>query len=61
MPAEQKAPLQKGFTIIADLLRKLFGVILHFGPIGIGSLAAVTVGKYGPTIFGPLAKFIGAV
>ncbi|KJS20976.1 MAG: hypothetical protein VR72_12555 [Clostridiaceae bacterium BRH_c20a] len=61
LPAEQKGPLQKGFTIIADLLRKLVGIILYFGPIGIGALAAVTVGKYGPTIFGPLAKFVGAV
>ncbi|KJS87384.1 MAG: hypothetical protein JM58_04455 [Peptococcaceae bacterium BICA1-8] len=61
LPAEQKAPLQKGFTIIADLLRKLVGVILYFGPIGIGALAAVTVGKYGSAIFGPLAKFVGAV
>jgi len=61
LPQEQKGPLQKGFTIIADLLRKLVGIILYFGPIGIGALAAVTVGKYGPSIFGPLAKFVGGV
>ncbi len=32
-----------------------------FGPIGIGSLAAATVGKYGSVIFGPMAIFIGGV
>jgi Na+/H+-dicarboxylate symporter len=39
----------------------MVGVIMIFGPIGIGALAAATAGKYGTVIFGPLAVFIGGV
>jgi Na+/H+-dicarboxylate symporter len=34
---------------------------MELSPYGIAALAAVTVGKYGPSIFGPLAKFVGAI
>ncbi|MEM8936093.1 MAG: dicarboxylate/amino acid:cation symporter [Pseudomonadota bacterium] len=58
---DQKTKLQDFFALVAELLRKLVGVILYFGPIGVGALAANTVGEYGGAIFGPLAKFIGTV
>lgn len=54
---EQRAPLQRGFNLIAELLRKLVILLLSFGPIGIGALAASTVGQHGAKIFGPLALF----
>ncbi len=61
LPADKRAFLHKGFDVLAELLRKLVDVILRFGPIGIGALAASTVGQYGAKIFGPMALFIGGV
>lgn len=61
LPAEQKQQLQSLFSTLAQLLRELVRLVLHFAPFGVGALAAATVGEYGSTIFGPLAKFIGSV
>lgn len=61
LPPDQRAMLQKGFDILARLLRKLVGLLMYFGSLGIGALAASTVGQYGAEIFGPLALFIGGV
>ncbi len=58
---EYRRPLQKGYDILARLFRELVNLILIFSPVGIGALAAATVGKYGTAIFGPLAYFIGGV
>ncbi len=44
---EQREPLQRLFQSLAELLRKLVALVLRFGPLGIGALAAATVGKYG--------------
>ncbi len=55
---EQRAPMQRGFNLLADLFRKLVMVILAFAPFGIAALAASTVGQHGAKIFGPLALFI---
>lgn len=61
LPPEHKEKLKEGFVTIAMLLRELVRVVLYFAPIGVGALAAATVGEYGNAIFGPLAKFIGGV
>ena len=61
LPQKQKQILQKAFDALAELLRKLVGLIMYFGPIGIGALMASTAGQYGSDIFGPLALFIGGV
>jgi len=61
MPEAEREPLQKLFGSVAELLRKLVDLVLRFGPIGIGALAAATVGQYGSRLFGPLALFVGAV
>lgn len=61
LPGRQRQGLQKGFTVVADLLRKLVDLIMYYGPIGIGALAAATVGQHGSQIFGPLAVFISGV
>ena len=57
----RREPLQKLFGAIAELLRMLVTLILKFGPVGIGALAAASVGEYGSKLFGPLALFIGSV
>jgi len=61
LPDDSRSALQRGYGILAELFRKLVGIVLYFGPIGIGALAASTVGQYGAAIFGPLALFIGGV
>ncbi len=61
MAPDRRVPLQKAFDLAAELLRKLVDLIMKAGPVGIGALAAATVGQYGSDVFGPLAKFIVAV
>jgi Na+/H+-dicarboxylate symporter len=61
LPEKSREPLQNSYTVLAELFRKLVGLIMYFGPIGIGALTAATVGEYGAVIFGPLALFIGGV
>ncbi len=61
LPSDQRRTLQNAFDVLAELFRKLVEVVMIFGPIGIGALAAATVGKYGSVIFGPMAIFIGGV
>ena len=61
LPNEQRDKLKNGFVVAASLLRELVRLILYFAPFGVGALAAATVGEYGNAIFGPLARFIGAV
>jgi Na+/H+-dicarboxylate symporter len=46
------------FADLAALLRKLVEMILIVAPIGIGALMAVTVGRYGAQLFGPVARFV---
>jgi len=61
LPEEQKEKIQDAFALLASLFRELVGLILRFAPIGVGALAAATVGTYGGAIFGPLAKFIVSI
>jgi Na+/H+-dicarboxylate symporter len=61
VPDDSRNALQQAYGTLAEVFRKLVGIILYFGPIGIGALAASTVGQYGAAIFGPLALFIGGV
>ena len=61
LPSKHKDPIVNMFGHAAQLLRKLVRLILVFAPIGIGALAASTVGQYGAKIFGPLAKFLGGI
>lgn len=61
VPGESRQVLQRAYRALADVLRSLVGLVLRFGPIGIGALAASTVGQYGSRIFGPLALFLTGV
>lgn len=61
LPDDQKEKMKTGFVTVAMMLRELVRVVLYFAPLGVGALAAATVGEYGGAIFGPLAKFIGGV
>ena len=47
LPEEKRQALRGTFELLAELLRSLVDLILDFfGPIGIGALAAATVGQY---------------
>ncbi len=61
LPEERRRPLTEVFGLLAELLRKLVDLVLLFGPVGIGALAAATVGQYGSEIFGPMALFLVGV
>jgi Na+/H+-dicarboxylate symporter len=61
LPDDKRQTLQAAYDALAALLRKLVDLVLRFGPLGIGALAASTVGRYGAQLFGPLALFIGGV
>lgn len=61
LPEERRQPLDGLFNAAAELFRKLVALVLRFGPIGIGALAAATVGQYGSGLFGPLARFLASV
>jgi Na+/H+-dicarboxylate symporter len=50
--------LREVFADLAELLRKIVNMILVVAPIGIGALMAVTVGRYGAELFGPMARFV---
>ena len=58
LPAEPRDLLRKGYAALADLFRKLVDLILMVAPYGIGALMAVTVGRYGAELFGPMARFL---
>jgi len=61
LPAEPRDRLRELYGLGAELFRKLVEVILWVAPLGIGALMAVTVGRYGAQLFGPLARFVGGV
>ena len=58
---EPRERLIAAFNDLARLLRKVVDIILITAPFGIGALMAVTIGRYGTQLFGPVAKFIGGV
>ena len=53
-----KDRLSQGYQDLAALLRRLVDLILLVSPIGIGALMAVTVGRYGSELIGPMTKFL---
>ena len=56
-----KDRLSQGYQDLAALLRRLVDLILLVSPIGIGALMAVTVGRYGSELIGPMTKFLVGV
>ncbi|MFW9835823.1 MAG: dicarboxylate/amino acid:cation symporter [Candidatus Thorarchaeota archaeon] len=58
LPPASRDLLRKAYAALAELFRKLVDGILLVAPIGIGALMAVTVGRYGAELFGPMARFL---
>lgn len=61
LPADPRDRLRQAYADLADLFRKLVDLILIVAPYGIGALMAVTVGRYGVELFGPMAEFVAGV
>ena len=61
LPSAKREALQSAADTLALLLRRMVEVVMYFGPIGIGALAAAAVGQFGPEVFGPLSLFIAGV
>ena len=58
-PARER--LARVFDDLAELLRRLVDLVLLVAPLGIGALMAVTVGRYGAQLLGPMARFLVGV
>ena len=53
--------LAAAYDDLANLFRRLVHMILWTAPVGIGALIAVTVGRYGADLLGPLARFLAGL
>ena len=56
-----KNRLSQGYQDLAALFRRLVDLILLIAPVGIAALMAVTVGRYGTQVIGPMTKFLVGV
>jgi len=61
LPEAPRDRLRRLYADLSELFRRLVDLILHVAPYGIGALMAVTVGRYGAELFGPMARFVGGV
>lgn len=58
LPSNMKQPIEKGYNLLAGLMRKLVEYILVLSPLCLGALMAATFGEFGSNIAGSLGKFI---
>jgi Na+/H+-dicarboxylate symporter len=56
-----RARLDALYLDLATLFRRLVDIVLLVAPIGIGALMAVTVGRYGAALIGPMTRFLFGV
>ena len=56
-----KERLSQAYQDLAALFRRVVDLILLIAPLGIGALMAVTVGRYGSQLVGPMTKFLVGV
>jgi len=59
LPEERKAPLISVMQGVSDTMFKVTHLVMHYSPIGIFGLIAVTVASFGISALLPLAKLIG--
>lgn len=49
------------FETVNKLIMKILNIVLEISPYGVFALMAVTAGKYGASVIGPLTKFMGTI
>lgn len=55
---DQMERVNRAFQSGSRIMFKITDMVMQFSPIGVCALMACTVGEYGLSVFGPLAKFI---
>jgi len=55
---DQRLRVAKGFDTLFQFIMKILALVVATSPIGVFALMAVTAGKYGVNVVGPLTKFI---
>lgn len=60
LPDPHRTNLRNGVNSLAAMFNKLVGIVMGYAPIGVCALMATTVGTYGKSLFGFLAKYLGA-
>jgi Na+/H+-dicarboxylate symporter len=58
---EDVKKINNGMKLILSYIMNVLKIVMKFSPIGVFALMAVTMGTYGTSILGPLAKFIGTI
>ncbi|MCJ8006482.1 dicarboxylate/amino acid:cation symporter [Lederbergia wuyishanensis] len=53
--------IQIMFQTLNNYIMKVLNIVLLLSPYGVFALMAVTAGKYGTSVIGPLTKFIGSI
>ena len=56
--AETRERLTRAYGDLATLFRRFVDLVLLVAPVGIGALMAVTVGRYGAALLGPMSRFL---
>jgi Na+/H+-dicarboxylate symporter len=49
------------FQTLANFVMKILNLVVETSPYGVFALMAITAGKYGTSVLGPLAQFIGTI
>ena len=60
LPEPHRSHIRTGVNSLAALFNKMIGIIMGYAPIGVAALMASTFGTYGSSLFGFLAKYLGA-
>lgn len=58
LPKDEKKAVGDFFSMTAKLMIRVIMLVMELSPYGIAALTAVTVSKFGASVFGPLAKFV---
>lgn len=61
LPAKEKARVSGWFSLLAMMMIRLIMLVMSFAPYGIAALTAVSVAKFGSSVFGAMAKFSVAI
>ncbi|MCE5241998.1 MAG: dicarboxylate/amino acid:cation symporter [Desulfobacteraceae bacterium] len=56
-----RARMGEIFRILTNYIMKVLNIIIETSPYGVFALMAITAGKYGASVLGPLAQFIGSM
>ncbi|MHC1758056.1 MAG: dicarboxylate/amino acid:cation symporter [Negativicutes bacterium] len=57
-PESEREKVTAIFNTLFQFIMKILSVIIELSPYGVFALTAVTAGKYGPQVIGPLSRFI---